>query len=287
MPGPTVLIVVENNSVPNDIRVWYEATALRDAGWTVNVICPDMGTTSSDSDLSGHRKLGTPEDLEGITLYRFSLAPAENGMSSFLNEYLTAFVAIDRLSWRVWRRVHLDVIHLCNPPHIFFPIALWYRPLGARVVFDHHDLFPETVGTRFGGWRGKIPHCLARIAELLTFRSAHVVISTNESYRQVAIRRGHVREDRVLVVRNGPKLTEFVYTEADRTLKEGFMYMACFVGRMGHEDGGPGAYRRDTPRSAWPEPARYPIVSTWQWANRLLHLISLRPGIRPKMLPST
>ena len=38
-----VLIIVENLTVPLDRRVWQEAQALRDAGYTVSVICPKGG----------------------------------------------------------------------------------------------------------------------------------------------------------------------------------------------------------------------------------------------------
>ena len=35
-----VLILVENLPSPFDRRVWQEATAPRDAGYTVTIICP-------------------------------------------------------------------------------------------------------------------------------------------------------------------------------------------------------------------------------------------------------
>ena len=35
-----VLIIVENLPVPFDRRVWLEATALRNAGYQVSIICP-------------------------------------------------------------------------------------------------------------------------------------------------------------------------------------------------------------------------------------------------------
>ena len=38
-----ILIIVENLTVPLDRRVWTEARALRDAGYTVSIICPKMG----------------------------------------------------------------------------------------------------------------------------------------------------------------------------------------------------------------------------------------------------
>ncbi len=230
-----VLIVIENSAVPFDPRVWPEATTLRDAGWTVTVICPDIVEVHPDQKAAG--KTVEPEDLDGVIVYRFPLAMAMEGVADYLVEYLSAFSAIARLSWRVWRRDHFDIIHFCNPPDIFFPIAIVYRLLGARVVFDHHDLFPEFVASRYRGLPGRLFYAMARVTEYLTFRSANAVLSTNESYRRIAIERGGVSADRVRVVRNGPKRGQFTPVEPVPALKRGFPYSACYVGVMGHEDG--------------------------------------------------
>ena len=40
MRMPKVLMLVENIQVPGDPRVWAEATALRDAGMQISIICP-------------------------------------------------------------------------------------------------------------------------------------------------------------------------------------------------------------------------------------------------------
>ena len=53
---PAILIVVENLPVPLDRRVWQEACALRDAGYEVIVICPQMrGFTTPEETLDGIR----------------------------------------------------------------------------------------------------------------------------------------------------------------------------------------------------------------------------------------
>jgi glycosyltransferase involved in cell wall biosynthesis len=158
-------------------------------------------------------------------------------VKDYLNEYLTAWTSIARLSWRVWRKERFDIIQFCNPPDIFFPIGLFYRLLGARVVFDHHDLSPEVVKWRFSGLVGTLLYVFARAAEYLTFRTANAVMSTNQSYRKVAMGRGRVPADRVFILRNGPKSEEFVPVEAIPALKRGLPYMACYVGVMGPDDG--------------------------------------------------
>jgi glycosyltransferase involved in cell wall biosynthesis len=229
-----VLIVEENSSVPLDKRVWYEATTLRDAGWQVAVICSAPLHTPGGEVIDTTR---IPEILEGIRIYRFPMVEARQGVLSYLREYLTAFCSIARVSWRVWRELRFDVIHFCNPPDLFAPIATFYRLLGASVVFDHHDLFPELVLWRYHGLAARVFYAVARVGEYLTFHSANAVISTNESYRHIAMDRGKVPSDRIVVVRNGPKRDKFIPVDPVPSLKRGFPYLAAFAGVMGPEDG--------------------------------------------------
>jgi glycosyltransferase involved in cell wall biosynthesis len=239
------LIILENSAIPLDVRVWYEATTLRDAGWQSTVICPApkqyTATTCAPAGVPVTSAMavttGDLVDLEGVTAYYFPLVSAEDRASGYLGEYLSAFFAIARLSWAVWRLDRFDIIHLSNPPDIFFPLAFLYRLLGARVVFDHHDLFPETIAHRYPGLAGRLLRVVAIVMEYLTFRSAHIVVSTNESYRRVARGRGRVSPDRVLVLRNGPKVSEFKPVEPVPALKRGFSHMVCYAGTMGLEDG--------------------------------------------------
>ena len=66
---------------------------------------------------------------------------------------------------------------------------------GVRFVFDHHDLNPELFRSRFGEPTTAAARAQYRgllWLERRTFRAAHRVISTNESYRRVALERGGV-----------------------------------------------------------------------------------------------
>ncbi len=109
--------------------------------------CRDRGS-------SGPKAVGKsaePVDTDGVTVYRFPLTFASTGVADYLVEHFSAFKALARSSWRVRRRAGFNIIHFCNPPDIFFPIAITYRLLGARVVLDHHDLFFESVAWRYRG----------------------------------------------------------------------------------------------------------------------------------------
>src|SRR5262249_22490172 len=101
--------------------------------------------------------------------------------------------------------------------------------------FDQHDPVPELCRSRFGS-KGLI-YNLACLVERLSFRIADVVIVTNESCRELAIRRGGVPEQKCLVVRNCPRLTDFPQQPSKRELKEGREYLVVYVGIMGPQDG--------------------------------------------------
>ena len=106
-----VVIIVENSWVPVDRRVWYEATSLRDAGWKVTIICPSAKGAHAGTDEPEWSSMNNPEILDGITVYRFPLSFAEHGISNYLREYISAFVWITHLSWRVWSEESCDHNH--------------------------------------------------------------------------------------------------------------------------------------------------------------------------------
>jgi glycosyltransferase involved in cell wall biosynthesis len=237
-----VLILVENLSVPFDRRVWQECQALRDAGWSVSVICP-QGTKRDQESFA---------EIDSIRIHRYQLKSAIGGPLGYVKEYGTALWH----TWRLMRRVgKVDVIHACNPPDLFFPLTWSARRRGTRFVFDQHDLVPELYLSRFGrgrdlGWRA-----LIRL-ERATYRAADVVIATNESYRTVAIERGGNQPDRVFVVRSAPVVERFHNVPSDESLKMGQPYLLCYLGVMGPQDGVDYALRslaklKDRGRTDW------------------------------------
>jgi glycosyltransferase involved in cell wall biosynthesis len=154
----------------------------------------------------------------------------------YLREYSCALWHTLRLAAKVRREERIDAVQACNPPDLLFLVALALMPGGTRFVFDHHDLVPELFQSRFPG-RGRLLHAMTRITERLTFACADGVISTNESYRKIAIERGKVACDRVAVVRSAPDLTKFRRREADPTLKGQKRHLLVYLGVMGPQDG--------------------------------------------------
>jgi glycosyltransferase involved in cell wall biosynthesis len=217
-----VLVLLENLPVRGDHRVWPECVALRDAGYDVVAISP--------------QRHGGPsvEVVEGVEVHSFPLQAAEDGAVEYLREYWVAFWRIARLARRLGRVRRFDVVHACNPPDFLLLAALPLKRRGARFVFDQHDLAPELYYSRFRK-RGLLYRSTLAL-ERLTFRLADVVISTNDSYRRVALHRGRKRPEDVFVVRNGPDLRRFL-PNPDPSLKRGKLHLIAYVGEIGHQDG--------------------------------------------------
>jgi glycosyltransferase involved in cell wall biosynthesis len=231
-----VLIIVENNWVPVDRRVWYEACSLRDSGWEVSVICPKVSDTREENSPEFYETM--PESfIDGIRVFRFPLNFADRGIVKYIREYISAFYWITKLSLRVWRSKPFSIVHISNPPDIFFPLGIFYRIMGAKFVFDQHDLFPKMVSGRFSGLKGKIFLVIANIFEYLTMWFANGIVFANSTFLNLAIRKRRNFINKSVVVRNGPKIKDFLPVEVNNSLKGGFEHLVCYVGIMGEEDG--------------------------------------------------
>lgn len=226
MSRARILILVQNEPLPQDRHVWNQCTALTRAGYDVTVICPQGETR--------HRE--PFESLQGVAIHRYRARYAEGGIAGYALEYASALRSMRRLARQLAKQRPFDVVHACSPPDFLLLAMLPLRRQGARFIFDHHDLTPELFATRFGRPRG-LAHRVTLLAEQVAFRLADVVLSVNDSYRKVALTRGRRRPEDVLVVRTGPDLTRFSPSEPEPELKRGRRYLLSYVGVMGPQDG--------------------------------------------------
>jgi glycosyltransferase involved in cell wall biosynthesis len=153
-------------------------------------------------------------------------------------EYAYSFLATLRLVLKARRRGKLKVLQACNPPDIFWPIAMLLRRLdGTKFVFDHHDLCPELYLSRFPEGGAGLPYKGLRFLERTTHRTADHVISTNDSYRRIAVTRSGKATDDVTVVRTGPDPDRLRRGEVDESSKRGRRILVSYIGVMGPQDG--------------------------------------------------
>ena len=220
-----LLIIVQNLSVPFDRRVWLECQALTSAGHHVAVVCP-KGKGDPDYEV-----------IDSVELYKYRPYAPGGSKASFIAEYAYSFLATTWGALKARRSGRFAVIQACNPPDIFWPLALAFRVLeGTRFVFDHHDLCPELFQSRFP--RGpKLPYKGLLTLERRTHRAADHVIATNDSYREIAMTRSGKRADEVTVVRTGPDLRRLQPGEPDPELRRGHRYLVAYIGVMGPQDG--------------------------------------------------
>jgi glycosyltransferase involved in cell wall biosynthesis len=220
-----VLIIVQNLPVPFDRRVWLECQALVSTGYRVAVVCP--------------KGSGDPsyQVIDTVQLYKYRPYAPGGSKVSFVAEYAYSFLATARLTLKARRWGRFAVIQACNPPDIFWPIAVVFRAIeGTKFVFDHHDLCPELYESRFPDGP-RLPYKALRALERRTHRSANHVISTNDSYREIAVKRSGKASGDVTVVRTGPDSQRLRRGPADPSQRRGRRFLVAYIGVMGPQDG--------------------------------------------------
>jgi glycosyltransferase involved in cell wall biosynthesis len=220
-----VLMLLENNPYQIDIRVKHEARTLVKAGYRVSVISP----RPPDGKLY--------EVMDGVNLYQFPAPPDGKGFLSYIWEYGYSMIVTFFISLFVFLRERFDIVHAHNPPDTFFFIAAFYKLLGKRYVYDHHDLAPEMYYARFRNGGNKLIFQMLVYMEKLSCRLANHVIATNESYMTMEMERGRVPAERITIVRNGPDLERVQPIELDNALRQKADTILGYVGRLGPQDG--------------------------------------------------
>ena len=145
---PRVLIVVQNTSLPNDRRVWLEATTLVAAQFEV---VGDLPEARGVETLPGaHRRRHRAPVPAAVQRQRARSAssPSRPGASS-----LGALVLkIGLVGRRLRHPPHLQPTRGVLAPGVRRPLC------GKQVVFDHHDLSPEMYRAKFGDGGGAVLH---------------------------------------------------------------------------------------------------------------------------------
>jgi glycosyltransferase involved in cell wall biosynthesis len=219
------LFLIEDGSFTFDNRVIREANALIGVGWDVTVICP-----KNRKDPIYRR------DGDHLRIYFYPKHEACSALGHIL-EHGTSILAVTILSWFVFLRHGFRVIHACNPMDILWIPSMPFKLFGVRYIFDHHDLSPELYLCRGEGSDKSLFFRILSWLEKMSFRFANVVISTNESYKKIALDRGGKQADEVFVVRNGPDLEKFRAVPPRTDLKHEGDILVGYLGNMNPQDG--------------------------------------------------
>ena len=217
-----VLVVVENLPLGVDQRLRKQVPVLLAAGYRVSVI--------TRRDPANDRFRSMP----GLTLLEHPAPPEPRSAAGYLREYLVAFWWAAALSAVARRRARVDVVQLCQPPDVYFPLARLLRWAGATVVVDQRDLMPELFAARYGERRPVIRAAL-RWLERRTQRATQYAVGVNGFLRARLIEAG-ARSERTAVVRNGPLLTSVTAARPDPSLRAGARFLCVWEGKMGRQD---------------------------------------------------
>jgi len=236
-----ILMLVQNR-FPSDPRVRNESALLRDQGYEVTVICLKRNDEKTTEVIRGIRVYRMPE------LELFKKAPEERqtalqrqltkvkALVGYISEYAYFTMGCLLLSLYVAARHGVDVIHAHNPPDTLFLVALPFKLLGKKFVFDHHDLAPELYQSRYRT-RGNLVFWGLLLAEKCSLKLADITIATNESYKRVHIQRGGRRPERCFVVRNGPGPDRMELVPPAERLRQMGKSILCYIGCLNPQDG--------------------------------------------------
>jgi glycosyltransferase involved in cell wall biosynthesis len=236
-----ILMLVENY-FPQDTRVANEASLLTDAGYQVAVIALRRHGQAR------HETLNSVEVYRVPTLEMFKKTPFANvnrmnllvvKLKSFLGyvlEYCYFTTACLIVSTYIFVRRGFDVMHAHNPPDTLFLVALPFKLLGKKFVFDQHDLCPELYRSRYGAEEGFATRLL-RLLERCSLKLADVTIATNESYKQIQIERASKNPNDVFIVRNGPNQMRMTPVTPNARLRGMNKCILCYIGSLNPQDG--------------------------------------------------
>lgn len=199
--GPRrIVVLLENFTYPEDTRVRNEAESLTAAGHRVTVLAPRG------------RGQAARERVRGVEVRRYRTVWASRSPWSYALEYGVAHTQL--LSRAIVELLRgADTLHLNGPPDTLVLAGWAGHLLGGRVVYDMHDSGPELFEAKFGS---SIGLGALRSAQRAAIGSAHQVIVTNESQRELVIARGRRSPRDVTIVRNGPRIRDFPSPPAGR-----------------------------------------------------------------------
>lgn len=220
-----ILMLLENESFPDDVRVFLEAESLVNVGYDVMVICP-----------TGQSRKWT-EEVGSVRVYRYPKPRELGGTLGYVWEYGFSITALFLWSVFVFLRRGFDVVHVHTPPDMTAMIAVFYQLAGKRFVFDHHDLSPELYLARRGDAKPDVVYRLLLFFERFACRHADRLIATNASQKSVQIERCGADPDYCYVVRNGPNELFLKETEPRPELNKQGRLVLGYVGIIGVQDG--------------------------------------------------
>jgi glycosyltransferase involved in cell wall biosynthesis len=181
---------VRHRFYPGDARLDNQVSALREAGYQVDVLCT--------------RRAAEPRVATeaGVRVYRLpALAHTRGGTLRYLLEY-ASFWLVSFLALAILQATrHYRLIHVANLPDFLVFAALIPKIAGARVLLDLRECAPEMYHTRFDvAWDSLLMRVLIAL-ERASIRFADAALTCTEQMRAAFLGRG-AAPDRLFVMLN-------------------------------------------------------------------------------------
>lgn len=217
-----VAVIVENVALGVDTRLRKQVDDLLRAGVRLSVI------TMRDDDNARYR------DVPGLTLFEYPAPKQPSGAVGYVGEYLQSFLWATWYLLRLRLRGRIDVLQICQPPDIYFPLAWVLRWAGSRILVDQRDLMPELLNNRYD----EPPKLMLKALHWLERRSqrvAHHSLTVNTYLKNRMVEAG-AKPEAVSLVYNGPVLARTSLAVAEPSLHGEHRYLVAWCGKMGRQD---------------------------------------------------
>ena len=219
------LIFIEDGSFTFDNRVIREVTTLIEKGWVVFVVSPKLENDPY------YRKVDT-----NLYLYHYLKPNGRTFIGHIIEHTITLLMGWLYVLY-IYIKHGFTIFHACNPTDTLWLLALPYKLFGVKFIYDQHDLCPELYLCRGKHSRKSIIYYILLLLERISYNIADVVISTNESGKEVAIKRGKKAPESIFIVRNGPDLNKFKKTGNNIKSNKNNDIIVGYLGNMNVHDG--------------------------------------------------
>ncbi len=171
-------------------------------------------------------------NLIGIALPRYRGSSPSRYVRTYLAFFMKAAGAAARLCWQH----RYDIAIACNMPDFLVLCVLVPRLLGARIVLDVHDPFPELYQVKFGRRDGSVGQRLLMLEERASAFLAHRVLATHDLHAR-RLREAGIPARKLRIVLNAPNPVLFRYSQQplNRLDKFRLVYHGTVAPRQGIE----------------------------------------------------
>lgn len=188
---PFDIVHIAQTQFPDDARPRREALVAAATGARVAVVALQDGL---DPRPVGHYR--------GVAIVRLPGRRRRGSLGKYVLEYTSFLARAHTLMRRDPRFRHARVVHIHTLPDFLVAAARPARRLGARVILDLHEIFPEFTRTKLGPRLGPLAEPVARALERWSRRFADVTLTVNREIEALLTSRRARPDERIVVIHN-------------------------------------------------------------------------------------